>query len=308
MRDLPNVYAGGLDRASHRRKDATWLAAQLEHAGTRFVPVWQARNLVRGADGLAPRAVLLERADYAPDGQVVLLGVGGEHAYFAVDLSHLDEPLARLPALAGSEFVDLRRVGPLLPRDESALLAYARGILYWHQRHRHCAVCGAPSLMADAGHMRRCTDAACNATHFPRTDPAVIMLVTDGSRCLLGRQPTWSPGMHSTLAGFVEPGESLEEAVAREVREEAGIAVTDIVYHSSQPWPFPSSLMLGFSARAVTRALAMAGSELEHAAWYERDWIRAHTDDGDFRLPRKDSVARRLIEDWLNRSASAAPP
>ncbi|MDE1969287.1 MAG: NAD(+) diphosphatase [Alphaproteobacteria bacterium] len=308
MRDLPNVYAGGLDRASHRRKDAAWLAAQLKHASTRFVPVWQARNLVRGADGLAPRAVLLERADYAPDGQVVLLGVGGEHAYFAVDLSHLDEPLARLPASAGSEFVDLRRVGPLLPRDESALLAYARGILYWHQRHRHCAVCGAPSLMADAGHMRRCTDAACNATHFPRTDPAVIMLVTDGSRCLLGRQPTWPPGMHSTLAGFVEPGESLEEAVAREVREETGIAVTDIVYHSSQPWPFPSSLMLGFSARAVTRALAMAGSELEHAAWYERDWIRAHTDDDDFRLPRKDSVARRLIEDWLNRSASAAPP
>ncbi|HYL33960.1 MAG TPA: NAD(+) diphosphatase [Stellaceae bacterium] len=308
MHGLPNIYAGGLDRATHRRKDAAWLAAQLEHAGTRFVPVWQARNLVLGADGLAPRAVLLERAQYAPDGDVVLLGVGGGQAYFALDLSHLDGPLAKLPAPAGSEFVDLRRVGPLLPRDESALLAYARGILYWHQRHRHCAVCGAPSLMADAGHMRRCTDADCNATHFPRTDPAVIMLVTDGSRCLLGRQPTWLSGMHSTLAGFVEPGESLEEAVAREVHEETGIAVTDIVYHSSQPWPFPSSLMLGFTARATTRDLAMEGSELEHAAWFERDWILAHADDDEFRLPRRDSVARRLIEDWLNRPANAVLP
>ncbi|MDE2165227.1 MAG: NAD(+) diphosphatase [Alphaproteobacteria bacterium] len=299
MRDQLNVYAGGLDRATHRRKDAAWLVAQLEHAGTRFVPVWQAQNLVIGADGLAPRAVLLERAQFVPEGDVVLLGLAGDHAYFAIDLSHRDEPLARLPAPAESEFIDLRRVGPLLPRDESALLAYARGMVYWHQRHRHCAVCGAPTLMADAGHMRRCTDVACNATHFPRTDPAVIMLVTDGSRCLLGRQPTWPAGMHSTLAGFVEPGESLEEAVVREVREETGIAVTDIVYHSSQPWPFPSSLMLGFTARAVTPELRLAGSELEHAAWYERAWIRTHTDDDEFRLPRRDSVARRLIEDWL---------
>jgi NAD+ diphosphatase len=299
MRAQPNVYAGGLDRAAHRRKDAAWLAAQLEHANTRFVPVWQSRNLILGADGLAPRAVLFERPQFVPDGDVVLLGLAGGGAYFAVDLSHRDEPLARLPAPPSSEFTDLRRVGPLLPRDESALLAYARGIVYWHQRHRHCAVCGAPTLMADAGHMRRCTDAACNATHFPRTDPAVIMLVTDRTRCLLGRQPTWLPGMHSTLAGFVEPGESLEEAVAREVREETGIEVGDIVYHSSQPWPFPSSLMLGFTARAVTRELALAGSELERAAWYERDWIVAHADDDEFRLPRRDSVARRLIEDWL---------
>jgi NAD+ diphosphatase len=299
MRDHLNVYAGGLDRATHRRKDGTWLAAQLEHAATRFVPVWQSRNLVVGADGLAPRAALLERAQFAPEGDVVLLGLGGEHAYFAIDLSYRDEPLAKLPVPPSSDFVDLRRVGPLLPRDESALLAYARAMVYWHQRHRHCAVCGAPTLMADAGHIRRCTDADCNATHFPRTDPAVIMLVTDGRRCLLGRQPTWLAGMHSTLAGFVEPGESLEEAVTREVREETGIAVTDIGYHSSQPWPFPSSLMLGFMARALTYDLKLEGSELEHAAWYERDWILAHTDDDKFRLPRRDSVARRLIEDWL---------
>ena len=298
MRDL-NVYAGGLDRATHRRKDVTWLAAQLEHAATRFVPVWQSRNPVVGADGLAPRAALLERAQFAPEGDVVLLGLGGEHAYFAIDLSYRDEPLAQLPVPPSGDFGDLRRVGLLLPCDESALLAYARAMVYWHQRHRHCAVCGAPTLMADAGHMRRCSDADCNATRFPRTDPAVIMLVTVGRRCLLGRQPAWPPGMYSTLAGFVEPGESLEEAVMREVREETGITVADIAYHSSQPWPFPSSLMLGFVARAVTHDLRLEGSELERAGWYERDWIRAHTDDDEFRLPRRDSVARRLIEDWL---------
>lgn len=299
LRDQPNVYAGGLDRAAHRRKDATWLTAQLKRDGTRFVPVWQSRNLVLGAGGLTPRAVLLERAQFAPDGDAVLLGLDGDDAYFAIDLSHRDEPLAKLPVPRGSEFVDLRRVGPLLPRDESALLAYARAIAYWHQRHRHCVVCGARTLMANAGHVLRCTDPACNAAHFPRTDPAVIMLVTDGSRCLLGRQPAWPVGMHSTLAGFVEPGESLEEAVAREVREETGIVVTGIVYHSSQPWPFPSSLMLGFTVRAVTHELHLEGSELEHAAWYERGWIQRHADDDEFRLPRRDSVARRLIEDWL---------
>src|SRR5262249_49094954 len=148
------------------------------------------------------------------------------------------------------EFTDLRRVGPLLERFEGSLLAYARGITYWHQRHRFCGVCGAPTRSRDAGHVRVCLNETCKTQHFPRTDPAVIMLVHDGDRCLLGRQSVWPTGMHSTLAGFVEPGESLEEAVAREVREETAIEVTDVAYHSSQPWPFPSSVMLGFHARA----------------------------------------------------------
>jgi NAD+ diphosphatase len=149
--------------------------------------------------------------------------------------------------------------------------------------------------------VRRCPNPACGATHFPRTDPAVIMLVVDGERCLLGRQSQWPPGMHSTLAGFVEPGESLERAVAREVREEAGIEIDDVAYHSSQPWPFPSSLMLGFTARATTTELRVDTTELEAARWFEKDWLLAHEDDDAFRLPRRDSIARRLIEDWLGR-------
>ena len=149
--------------------------------------------------------------------------------------------------------------------------------------------------------MRRCTDAACNAMHFPRTDPAVIMLVTDGDRALLGRNRNFVPGMYSTLAGFVEPGESLEDAVAREVFEETAVKVGAVHYHSSQPWPFPASIMLGFTARAVTTEVLIDPEELEAARWFDRDFILGHTDDDTFRLPRRDSIARRLVEDWLKR-------
>jgi len=151
-----------------------------------------------------------------------------------------------------------------------------------------------------AGHTRECTDRACATIHFPRTDPATIMLVTDGDRCLLGRQKVWIPGMYSTLAGFVEPGESLEDAVAREVLEETGIAVGAVHYHSSQPWPFPANIMLGFHADATTTEIKVDYGELEDARWFERDWILAHVDDDTFRLPRRDSIARRLVEDWLH--------
>jgi len=298
-----NFYTGGLDRATHRRKDKEWLAERLAHAASRFVPVWRGQSLVVGAQGAAPRAVCPPRQEIAAPGidetETVLLGLSGAQAYFAIDLSALENPLQDIRADDRAEFVDLRRVGSLLPREEGALLAYARGILYWHAHHRFCAVCGNPSRVEEAGHLRRCANAACGATHFPRTDPAVIMLVHNGDHCLLGRQRAWPPGMHSTLAGFVEPGESLEEAVAREVREETGIAVEDISYHSSQPWPFPSSLMLGFYARARTRDIRLDGHELEAAHWFARDFIQKHQDDDQFRLPRKDSVARRLIEEWL---------
>jgi len=299
MTKLANFYAGGLDHATHRRKDREWLTQRLAHAASRFVPVWRNQSLVVDAQGEAPRAVCPPRPEISAEGETVLLGLSGAQAYFAIDLSALDNPLQDIRADDRAAFVDLRRVGPLLPREEGALLAYARGMLHWHARHRFCAVCGHASRSEQAGHLRRCSNPACGATHFPRTDPAVIMLVHDGDHCLLGRQRAWLPGMHSTLAGFVEPGESLEEAVAREVREETGIVIEDIAYHSSQPWPFPSSLMLGFYARARTRDLHLDGDELEAAHWFARDFILQHRDDDQFRLPRRDSIARRLIEEWL---------
>jgi NAD+ diphosphatase len=243
-------------------------------------------------------------------GEVVFLGVIEERAHFALDLSPIEAPLEMLhsPALAASgiaaataRFADLRRVAPRLDRREGALLALARAMMFWHSRHRYCGLCGSPTRSEEAGHMRRCTDPACNTMHFPRTDPAVIMLVADGDRVLLGRNRNFPlPGMYSTLAGFVEPGESLEDAVAREVREETGIEVGAVHYHSSQPWPFPANIMLGFVAEARTAEITIDFGELEDARWFERSWLLAHQDDDAFRLPRLDSIARRLIEDWLH--------
>jgi NAD+ diphosphatase len=298
-----NFYAAaGLDRLGHRRKDEAWLAARLAHEESRFLPMWRGQNLVaRGPSG-TPEAGLLAPGQFPlPDGEPILLGVADGVVHFAIDLSPHDEPLAAIRTEAPVEFTDLRRVGPLVPRRDGSLMAYARGIVWWHQRHRFCGVCGAPTRSEEAGHVRRCTSASCNAQHFPRTDPAVIMLVHDGDRCLLGRQRVWPRGMHSTLAGFVEPGESLEETVAREVLEETGVVVDEVTYHSSQPWPFPSSLMLGFHARALSSEIFIDGSELESAAWFDRRWLLLHQDDDEFRMPRGDSIARRLIEDWLRR-------
>jgi NAD+ diphosphatase len=180
------------------------------------------------------------------------------------------------------------------------LCAYARGLLHWHARHGFCGVCGAPTASRSAGHQRVCTNGSCGASHFPRTDSAVIMLVHDGAdRCILSRQSHWPPGMHSTLAGFLEPGESLEEAVAREVYEETGVRVGEVRYHSSQPWPFPASIMVGFYARAIGGEFKPNLDELESAGWYSRDELRTIGSSDAFRLPNAYSIARRLVEDWL---------
>jgi NAD+ diphosphatase len=299
----PNFYAAnGLDRAGHRRREPDWLSRQLAHPETLFVPVWRGQNLVAGIAEGVPTAMLVRReALVSLEGEAVLLGLREARAYFALDLSHREAPLETIRTEGPVEFADLRRVGPLLARPDGALLAYARGILHWHGRHRFCGVCGNPTRSEEGGHVRRCASPSCKAAHFPRTDPAVIMLVTDGDRALLGRQTAWAKGQHSTLAGFVEPGESLEEAVAREVREETGIVVDEVAYHSSQPWPFPASIMLGFTARAVTTELTVDPEELEAARWFDRGFILGHAEDDSFRLPRRDSIARHLIEDWLQR-------
>jgi len=300
----PNFYASGqFDRADHRRTDDQWLGELYRAPTTRYVPVWQYKSLFTDVSG-KPEAVLLEAAEAqelaSRGGERVFLGLDGEQAFVALDISALEQP-DHVPSLAGrGYFADLRAVGPLLPREVGSLLAYARALIYWNSRHRFCGVCGAATASRHAGHQRLCTNPDCGTSHFPRTDPAVIMLVHDGGdRCVLGRQKVWPPGMHSTLAGFVEPGESLEAAVAREVEEEAGIVVSDVRYHSSQPWPFPCSLMLGFYARADFGRLQVQPQELESAGWFDRNWLLRSPEDETFKLPRKDSIARRLIEDWL---------
>jgi len=322
---LPNYYAApGFERAGLRRREGDWIKAAVSDAAAQFVPVWRSQNLVVEIAEAEPRAIVLagdqarlllggdDHDTHLAHGLIVFLGVVDERPHFALDLTQVEAPLEMLasPALAasgipadGARFADLRQLAGRLARHEGALLALARAMVFWHQRHRYCGVCGSPTLSEEAGHMRRCANPECKTMHFPRTDPAVIMLVSDGSRALFGRNKNFPPGMYSTLAGFVEPGESLEDAVAREVLEESGIAVGAVHYHSSQPWPFPANIMLGFYADAASTEIAVDYSELEDARWFERDWLRTHIDDDSFRLPRRDSIARRLIEDWLRRDA-----
>ena len=327
----PNFYShSGFERAGLRRRDTSWIVERVADPGSLFVPVWRNQNLVIELEEGDPRAVVLEPTGIAAFlgesaeerlavGEVVFLGVIGERAHFALDLSPVEAPLEMLhsSALAASgvedapgpttvRFADLRQIGPRIDRREGALLALARAMMFWHARHRYCGLCGSPTRSEEAGHMRRCTNPICDTMHFPRTDPAVIMLVTNGDRALMGRSKNFVPGMYSTLAGFVEPGENLEDAVAREVREETGIEVGAVHYHSSQPWPFPANIMLGFHAEALTTEITVDYGELEDARWYERDWLLSHADDDSFRLPRLDSIARRLIGDWLHGSIEGA--
>ncbi len=225
----------------------------------------------------------------APAGERLYLGRDEEAAYFAVG--------ADLPRRLGTRPVGLRDVGALLSDRDAGLLSHAVGLLNWHASHPSCSRCGAATEVARGGAIRRCT--ADGSEHFPRTDPAVIMLVTDGAdRCVLGRQAIWPAGRYSTLAGFVEPGESAEQAVVREVAEETGLAVRDVRYRGSQPWPFPSSLMLGFRAICDPDASPVpADGELEDARWFTRDELRA--DNGTL-LPTPVSIAWCLITDWLD--------
>ena len=294
-----NFLSGlAIDRVSQLRGDPNRVAEAWAQPDTRVLPVWRSKHLV--LDGEPPEIVFTGADALAKDSEPVLpvlLGQGDGVFYFAVDLSLIEEPGQQLGLDASHAWLGLREVAPLVAQEEGALLAYTNGIMSWHRRHLFCGQCGGATSVAQAGHVREC--AACGATHFPRTDPAVIMLVTEGESCLLGRQPSWPKKVYSTIAGFVEPGESLEEAVAREVHEETGILVRDVRYHSSQPWPFPGSLMLGFTAVAETRDITLLNDdELEDARWFARKELK---NEEGVRLPSEISLARRLIEDWLER-------
>jgi NAD+ diphosphatase len=295
-----NIFAGPyLDRAAHLRQDPAWFAAALADARSRVIPVWNSRSLI--AEGDAPRAVYLELSQIPDerrnDAELVLLGRFDEVNFFAYDIDSSEPP----PAQAGTRYEDLRMVAAVLPIDEAGLLGYARAIVSWRRRHRFCGLCGAKTLSGKSGHVLVCSDPSCRHEQFPRIDPAIIVLVSDGERALLGRQASWPVGRYSTIAGFVEPGESLEDAVAREVFEETGISVDRIEYHSSQPWPFPASLMLGFTAHAVTTEVHLRDQELEDARWFTRADIAGN---GTL-LPPRQSISFRLIEHWFDAGGSA---
>ncbi|MCB9598569.1 MAG: NAD(+) diphosphatase [Sandaracinaceae bacterium] len=278
-----------IDRAAHLRRDASFLESARRDPATRLVPIWRGQCLVEGRPARArvPRVgetpELLELAR-----EVVFLGLDGEIAVLMVDLPPADAP----PAIEGATFLDLFAAGMQLPPDDLSLLAYARGMAHWHASHRFDPKTGAPTTAAEAGFARETPD---GEKDFPRTDPAVMVLVVDGDRCLLARQPRFPPGMFSALAGFVEPGESLEECVARETLEEVGLAVRAPRYFASQPWPFPRSLMIGFVADAVTTEVKLDGEELEEARWVTRDEVLAPK---GFFIPPPFSLAHFLILGW----------
>lgn len=290
-----------LDRSEERRADRDWLAARLTDTRTRIVPVWRQRSLVRMSDPV--RAVEIEIGDLQsppPADDLFFLGIDGDgRACFGLALPDEGDTSSDVEAMGG-EFADLRHVGALLDAHDAGLLAYARAITHWHATHRFCGACGAATEVRRAGWLRVCTDPDCARQHFPRTDPAVIMRVVHGDRVLLGRQAAWPKKWYSVLAGFVEPGESLEEAVRREVEEEAGITVRDVCYDSSQPWPFPASLMVGFSAVAEEDDIRLTSDELEDAQWFTRREIHDGVAAGTLRLSPKRSISRHLLDAWLD--------
>jgi NAD+ diphosphatase len=296
-----------LDRAGERRSEPDLLARLLADPGTAVLPLVGGRAPALDGDA-GTRLVLLGGAEVGDitGAEPMFLGVDGDgRAHVALawpapaDRSAaLPDAVTALPLPGGARWAGLREVGWLLGDADAGILTASVALSAWHVAHPHCARCGARTDVVEAGWARRCP--ACGAEHYPRTDPAVIMVVVDAEdRVLLGHQATWPEGRYSTLAGFVEPGESLEAAVRREVGEEAGIVVGEVTYRGSQPWPFPSSLMLGFTARAVTTDVRVDGVELSDARWWSRRELAADIASGALLVPPGVSIARRLIEDWF---------
>jgi NAD+ diphosphatase len=298
LRDLA-LSRAEVDRATVRRSDTEWLAAAWADPGTRVVVVEDGRALVRTARG-AEELVFVPPVQ-APDGVRFLLGVAAdETVYFGVagPLTNADTD--------GVRPVSLREAGPQLSDRDVGLMTHAVGLGNWHAVHTHCPRCGAVTVPEQSGHSRRCP--VDGSEHFPRLDPAVIMLVTDpDDRCLLARNAQWPQRRVSILAGFVEPGESAEQAVAREVLEETGISVDGVRYVGSQPWPMPHSLMLGFRARATgSLEIVVDSEEIAEAHWFSRDELRASVASGEIKLPPPVSIAHRIIESWYGSDLAGA--
>lgn len=296
---MSNVFAGlEIDRMAERREDRIWIEEIERAPDTRF--------LVLDSEGQAFVSEQVEhpewmtpamRAERFGDVPSTLLGLAGGSAWFALVLD--EAHAATFAALTAARRMSLREAGLLFPAFEAGLFAFAKGITHWQRQMRFCNLCGAPTLVVASGHRVQCTNVDGPHMHFPRTDAAIIVIVEDGDRCLLGRQRGWPAGRYSTLAGFIEPGESLEDAVKREVREESGVEVLHATYHSSQPWPMPASLMVGFTATAKTREIVLRDDELEDARWFTAEDIAAGLRSGELGVPPPLSVSYRLIEHWL---------
>ncbi len=297
------------DRADQIRKDQQQVESLWLNRSSLIVPAAHGKFWVINPHASDPPSVvnIPTSAHQGDASHSIFLGLRDGRAWFSVDYSDLpDSTELELPEQA--ELIDLRSVGPVLEREEGAMLAYAQALHNWHRQSRFCQVCGHANLLRSAGHVRVCSQTECQRETFPRTDSAVIMLIShqfaDGvDRCLLGSSPAWNKGIYSTLAGFVEPGETLENAVRREVYEEAGIVVGPVSYVASQPWPFPQSIMLGFHGEAQTTDITLDPAELADAGWFSKAELATFGNWGDdnyaLQLPRPDSIARHLINAWV---------
>lgn len=291
-----------LNREVELRDDAKWVAETLANPNTRLVPLWRSRSLLKRSDD-GTIAIYLSPAGLAEPDRIqppTLLGNDGEREYFAVSVTdrQKDAILAEYPQ---ASFADLRRASIEMATKHAGILAYAKALHYWQHRHAFCGVCGSPNLLRSAGHRMVCSNEECARESYPRIDPAIIVLVTHKDACLLGRNAKWPPRQFSTLAGFVEPGESLEDAVVREVYEEVQLHLEDIRYVSSQPWPFPASAMCGFYAEAVDRSSGTS-EEVEEARWFTVESLTRAVMDNEVRLSPPVSIAFRLLADWFRKN------
>ena len=290
-----------INRATHLRNDDPLKLDHYEGVPV-IIPIWNDKNLVYTGD--VPQAVMLKGEDvkwFADNAsQIIFLGIKEGTVYYVADISHL-EKVDQAPLPKKSVFQDLRRLATSIDPEQAGYLAYARALAHWNRTHLYCGRCGSLTESRRSGHERICTRVACARSHFPRTDPAVIMLVTHPSedKCLLGNNKRFQGLRYSTIAGFVEPGESLEHAVAREVKEETGIEVSEIAYKASQPWPFPASIMLGFMARGLSTEITCVDEELIEARWFGRDEVLNMTKSLDILPPARYSISRWLIDSWL---------
>ncbi len=305
----PIMFANNpLDRAGNLRRNPEWVRAQLTDDTALFVPMWQLSPLVlpeitkgEGRDvGWLPRPALADAID--DQSLIVFLGVNRRgKPLFAADVSRLSNPEDAGPFKGMGIFEDVRNLAAAgdMPDTELAILAQAKAMLDWNLRHGFCSQCGSLTHMAEAGYKRACPN--CGAEHFPRTDPVVIMLAHHDDACLVGRQKGWPEGMFSSLAGFMEPGETIEEAVAREMQEEAGIDITSVRYLGTQPWPFPASMMIGCLAEASGRDITLDDEELEEARWISREDVRrAMNGDGPIGVPPRMAIAHQLMRAFVD--------
>lgn len=295
-----------LNRASEKRTDANWIEAKRRDPTSLILPMWRLEPfLMEPKRPESPVELGLLEPEIADSiagggGPCIFLGLDGERAIFALDVSQADDPASARPLAGLGHFREARAAAQLVSIKHAALIAQAKSMIDWHQRHGYCPRCGAPTQMMDAGYRRLC--GKCNAEHFPRVDPVVIMLATYGEECLVGRGKQFPPGMFSALAGFIEPGETVEEAVRRELAEEASVRVGEVTYYATQPWPFPSSLMIGCFAKAESREVKVDENELAEVRWLERararDLIEGRSLKDGIRLPPPIAIAYHLIRTW----------